>query len=101
MKPNHLPVFWRDAPVKPFRYNPKAEEQEDMPFVQIRAKFLPSKDVFAFESLLAPPTDPPKYLKLSKKDKQAAQQEKNKEKNQEPEQQETLETEQQNNPEQE
>lgn len=76
MKPAHLPVLWKQAPVKPFKYNPKAEEQEKPAFVKIKAKFLPSKDAFGFDSLLEAPTteDIPKYLKVSKKDKQLAQQ---------------------------
>ncbi len=56
MKPAHLPVLWKQAPVKPFKYNPKAEEQEKPAFVKIKAKFLPNKDAFGFDSLLEAPT---------------------------------------------
>lgn len=74
LKPAHLPVLWK-APVKPFKYNPKAETQKKVAFVAIKAKFLPHKDAFGFESLLQEPTTEniPKYLKPSKKDKQQAQ----------------------------
>jgi len=74
MKPAHLPVLWKQAPVKPFKYNPRAENQEKPAFVKIKAKFLPNKDAFGFDSLLeAPMTENiPKYLKASKTDKQQA-----------------------------
>nr|WP_246275511.1 hypothetical protein [Brasilonema bromeliae] len=75
MKASHLPLFWRDAPVPPFRFNPKAEkEQQGKPvFVQIKAKFLPARDAFAFDSLLGLPLEkPPKFLKVSKEDKATA-----------------------------
>jgi hypothetical protein len=79
MKASHLPLFWRDAPVQPFRFNPKAskEEQGRPVFVQIKAKFLPHKDAFAFDSLLELPLEkPPKFLKASKDDKATAMAEK-------------------------
>ncbi|MFW6295930.1 MAG: hypothetical protein ACOC04_01935 [Halothece sp.] len=77
MKPAHLPVLWKDAPVKPFKYNPKAQEQEKPAFVKIKAKFLPNKNAFGFKSLLEAPTteEVPRFLKASKKDKQLAQKE--------------------------
>jgi hypothetical protein len=78
MKPAHLPVLWKEAPVRPFKYNPRAEEQEKPAFVKIKAKFLPKKNAFVFESLLDSPTteNVPKFLKASKRDKQLVQQEK-------------------------
>jgi len=76
LKASHIPVLWRDSVVKPFRFNPRlAKEGADQGkphFVQIKAKFIPSRKVFGFDSLIALPTeDAPKSLKASKKDKQA------------------------------
>jgi hypothetical protein len=79
MKASHLPLFWRDAPVQPFRFNPKApkEEQGKPVFVQIKAKFQPHRDAFQFESLLEMPLEkPPRFLKASKDDKSTAMAEK-------------------------
>jgi hypothetical protein len=72
MKASHIPLMWKDAPVNPFRFNPKIpkEEQGKAMFVSIKARFIPGKDMFAFDSLLALPQDEsPKYLKAGKKDK--------------------------------
>ena len=72
MKASHLPLFWRDALVPPFRFNPKApkEEQGRPVFVQIKAKFVPHRDAFEFDSLLELPRElPPRFLKASKDDK--------------------------------
>lgn len=76
MKASHLPLLWKDAPCKPFRFNPKAEGDQDHPaFVEIKAKFLPHRDVFGFIEQLAPPKETaPKFLKASKKDKASVQQ---------------------------
>jgi len=79
MKASHLPLMWKDSPVKPFRFNPKTpkEEQGSPAFIQVKAKFLPTRNLFDFEALLAPPLEkPPKFLKASKADKTAVQQEK-------------------------
>ncbi|MBP5977942.1 hypothetical protein HW132_35915, partial [Brasilonema sp. CT11] len=79
MKASHLPLFWRDAPVPPFRFNPKAtkEEQGKPVFVQIKARFQPSRNAFEFDSLLGVPLEkPPKFLKVSKDDKATAMAEK-------------------------
>ena len=77
MKASHLPVLWKDAPVRPFRFNPKADYDQGHPaFVSIKAKFLPHRNVFGFEALLAPPQEKaPKFLKASKEDKALVQQE--------------------------
>ncbi|BAY42483.1 hypothetical protein SAMD00079811_00600 [Scytonema sp. HK-05] len=75
MKASHLPLFWRDALVPPFRFNPKApkEEQGKPVFVQIKARFMPHRDAFEFDSLLGLPLElPPKFLKASKDDKATA-----------------------------
>jgi hypothetical protein len=71
MKASHIPLFWRDSPVRPFRFNPKAEGDQGHPaFVQVKAKFLPQRNVFGFFELLAEPQEnAPKFLKASKKDK--------------------------------
>ncbi|HEY9605479.1 MAG TPA: hypothetical protein V6C85_27990, partial [Allocoleopsis sp.] len=66
MKASHIPVLWRDAPVAPFRFNPKLdkETQGKASFVQIKARFNSSRDNFEFVELLAIPSDePPNYLK--------------------------------------
>ena len=79
MKASHLPLFWRDALVPPFRFNPKApkEEQGRPVFVQIKAKFVPHRDAFEFDSLLELPQEkPPRFLKASKDDKATAMAEK-------------------------
>jgi len=79
MKASHLPLFWRDALVPPFRFNPKApkEEQGKPVFVQIKAKFVPHRDAFEFDSLLELPLEkPPRFLKVSKDDKSTAMAEK-------------------------
>ncbi len=77
MKASHLPVLWKDAPVRPFRFNPKADYDQGHPaFVPLKAKFLPHRNVFEFVELLAPPQEnAPKFLKASKEDKALVQQE--------------------------
>jgi hypothetical protein len=77
MKASHLPLMWKDAPVRPFRFNPKAESDQGHPaFVSLKAKFLPHRNAFGFEALLAPPQEKaPKFLKASKEDKALVQQE--------------------------
>lgn len=78
MKASHLPLFWKDAPVRPFRFNPKAEKENQghAVFVSLKAKFLPGRNVFGFVALLAPPQETaPRFLKASKKDKATALQE--------------------------
>jgi hypothetical protein len=75
MKASHIPVMWRDAPVPPFRFNPKLDKQTQgkASFVQIKAKFNSARDNFEFISLLGIPTEePPNYLKAGKKDKAEA-----------------------------
>jgi hypothetical protein len=76
MKASHLPLLWKDAIVPPFKFNPKADKDQGYPmFVSIKAKFLPQKNIFKFDALLSLPQEtPPKFLKVSKKDKAAAKQ---------------------------
>jgi hypothetical protein len=83
MKASHVPLFWKDAPVPPFRFNPKLDkEQQGKPiFVVLKAKFLPARNMFGFEALLAPPVEkPPKFFKARKDDKAAVMAQKKKEK---------------------
>lgn len=71
-KASHIPLMWKDAPVKPFRFNPKLdkEHQGKAPFVQITAKFLPEGDAFEFVAMRnLPAKNPPKFLKAGKADK--------------------------------
>jgi len=75
MKGSHIPLLWKDAPVKPFRFNPKLEKEQQgkASFVSVKAKFLPQRNVFGFDSLLAMPQDEaPKFFKASKKMKAEA-----------------------------
>ncbi len=75
MKASHIPVMWRDAPVPPFRFNPKLdkEAQGKASFVQIKARFNSTRDNFEFVELLGMPREePPNYLKAGKKDKTEA-----------------------------
>ncbi len=76
LKASHLPLLWKEPPVQPFRFNPKAGKDQGHPaFVQVKAKFLPQRDVFGFSEQLAPPSEKaPRFLKASKKDKAEVQQ---------------------------
>ena len=82
MKANHIPLFWRDSVLPPFRFNPKTDKDVDQGkpfFFALKAKFIPSRDTFGFTALMSPPLEsPPKFLKASKKDKTTVQQEKKK-----------------------
>jgi hypothetical protein len=72
MKGTHVPVIWRDAPVRPFRFNPKLdkEQQGSAAFVQVKALFVPDKDVFQVLDLTSTPSaQPPRFLKAGKKDR--------------------------------
>lgn len=76
LKASHLPLLWKDAPYKPFRFNPKAEGDQGHPiFVSLKAKFLPERNVFGFVEQLAPVQETaPKFLKASKQDKASLRQ---------------------------
>ena len=68
-KAQHIPVFWKDAIVPPFRFNPKLDKEQQAPryFIGVKARFLPGRDSFGFDSLLSPPTlDVPKFIKIKK-----------------------------------
>lgn len=76
MKASHIPLLWKDAPVRPFRFNPKLEKDQQgrAVFVTIKAKFLPGRDVFGFVALTALPQEAaPRFLKASKEDKATVQ----------------------------
>jgi hypothetical protein len=76
MKASHIPLLWKDAPVRPFRFNPKVEKEQQgrAVFVTVKAKFLPGRDVFGFVALTALPKDSaPRFLKASKEDKATVQ----------------------------
>ncbi|HIK05221.1 MAG TPA: hypothetical protein IGS40_10970 [Trichormus sp. M33_DOE_039] len=83
MKASHVPMLWKDAPVKPFRFNPKVPKQEQghAVFVTLKAKFLPGRDVWGFVALTSPPQETaPRFLKASKQDKATVQQQSKKNK---------------------
>ncbi|MBD2535414.1 hypothetical protein H6G97_40880 [Nostoc flagelliforme FACHB-838] len=76
MKASHIPLLWKDAPIRPFRFNPKLEKDQQgrATFVTLKAKFLPGRDVFGFVALTALPKDSaPRFLKASKEDKATVQ----------------------------
>ena len=62
--PSHLPIMWENPPIQPIKLNPKTHPY----FVQIKAKFNPTTDIFEFDTLLSPPTkECPKYFKPNHK----------------------------------
>jgi len=76
LKASHLPLLWKDAPCKPFRFNPKAQADQGHPaFVSLKSKFLPQRNVFGFVEQLAPVQEmAPQFLKASKQDKASLRQ---------------------------
>ena len=80
-KAQHIPLFWKDAIVRPFRFNPKLDKEEQAPryFIGVKARFLPGRDSFGFDSLLSPPTlDTPKFIKFKKPEQSGKAQNKGK-----------------------
>ena len=85
-KASHLPIIWRDAPVAPFKFNPKfanpkgkkgklkKTEKRPLPkFVQVKARFMPQRDCFGFICQLAEPEEhAPRHLRVSKQTKAEA-----------------------------
>ena len=72
MKGSHIPLLWSNPPIRPFRFNPRLdkEQQGKAPFVQVTARFLPERDAFEFVAMRSlPATNSPKFLKAGKKDK--------------------------------
>ncbi|HEY9652962.1 MAG TPA: hypothetical protein V6C95_20060 [Coleofasciculaceae cyanobacterium] len=69
LKANHVPVIWEEAPVKPFKYNPQLEkdQQEHAFFVEIIAQFLPEKDAFRFIQLCSKPSQTaPRFFQMNR-----------------------------------
>lgn len=69
LKAYHLPVIWEEAPVKPFKYNPQLEkdQQEHALFVEIIAQFLPEKNAFNFIQLCSKPSQTaPRFFQMNK-----------------------------------
>lgn len=69
LRANHIPILWKDSPVKPFQYNPELdkEHQSDRYFVEIKARFLPGKEQWEFMELLGEPTlEFPDFMKPPK-----------------------------------
>ena len=75
LKASHIPLLWKDSPVRPFRFNPKGGKDQGLPpFVQIKAVFIPHRDAFGFVELLASPQEQaPRFLKARKEDKAQVQ----------------------------
>lgn len=72
LKASHIPLLWSNPPVRPFRFNPRLEKEQQgkAAFVQITASFNPERDIFEFSTMRClPATNAPKYLKAGKKDK--------------------------------
>jgi hypothetical protein len=81
MKASHVPVMWNNPPIRPFRFNPKLDalQQGQASFVEIKAEFLPDRDVFEFRELRSRPSPvSPKSLKAGKNQKAEALKAKNK-----------------------
>jgi hypothetical protein len=75
MKASHVPVEWTNPPIRPFRFNPKLdkEQQGQASFVEIKAVFVPERDVFEFRQLRSRPSvAPPRSLKAGKTQKAEA-----------------------------
>lgn len=81
-KPVHIPILWKDSPVPPYRFNPKAEQQPDRYFVELKCRFISKMDSFGVKEILSEPTTThPKYLmSKTKMEKVAALREEKKEK---------------------
>lgn len=66
MKPSYVPLFWKDALVEPFKFDPcvKREEQEKPYFIALKARFSVPKNIFIFDSLLSLPSkETPKFFR--------------------------------------
>ncbi len=69
LRANHIPILWKDSPVKPFRFNPRLDkdQQGDRYFVEIKARFLPDREQWGFIELLGEPTlELPDFMKAPK-----------------------------------
>ncbi len=63
LKANHCNVLWKDSPIKPFRYNPKAETQGDKYFVDVTANWDSNRNCLYINKLNFATKWIPKYLK--------------------------------------
>ena len=75
MKASHIPLIWKDSPIRPFRFNPKLEKEQQghSSFVEVLARFIPGRDVFGFVKMLSTPAEKcPRFLKARKEDKMEA-----------------------------
>jgi hypothetical protein len=78
LAPSHIPIA-SYLPIKPFQHDQNKSKSQKPFFIQAKFKFVPDKDAFEFESLLAPPVQKaPKFLKLTRKAKKKAQKAKKK-----------------------
>ncbi|MDJ0900596.1 MAG: hypothetical protein QNJ55_17475 [Xenococcus sp. MO_188.B8] len=71
VRPQAFPIVW-SAPIEPFRYHPKLDDDQQMPcyFVQVRTVF--SDGGFeVVETIEEPTLEIPKYIKPAKKKKNA------------------------------
>jgi hypothetical protein len=68
-KASHVPVLWKDSPVKPFKFNPKSDTQGDKYFAQVQTKFIPRLNTFGVVEEIGESTlKVPKYIKPVKKE---------------------------------
>lgn len=68
-KASHIPVLWKDSPLKPFKFNPKAETQGEKYFAQLHTKFIPRLNTFGVVEEIGESTlRVPKYIKPVKVD---------------------------------
>lgn len=72
LKPSHVPIVWDKPLIKPFKFNPRLdkEQQGKPPFIQITARFSSSNDTFEFVALRNLPSEnAPRFIKVAKADK--------------------------------
>ena len=64
LKVNHCPIFWRDSPVKPYRFNPKTKGKDSAKyFVQTLCTLDRVREQLVVKKFTKPITDIPKYKK--------------------------------------
>lgn len=67
----HIPLLWDNPSVKPFQNG--SRDLDSPKFVQLKAQFIPLKNVFEFQELtVSPQAEAPDFLKDTKEDKEAA-----------------------------
>ncbi len=63
-RPSHIPLIWENRPVQPIKLSSKKHPY----FVQLKAKFNPTTDIFEFDTLLSEPTrECPEYFQPNHK----------------------------------